>query len=63
MQYLTSREKEVLELIIQGNSNPKIAQMLNITVHTVKAHLQSIFNKLNVKNRVQAAVLASKTSG
>ena len=63
MQYLTSREKEVLELIIQGNSNPKIAQMLNITVHTVKAHLQSIFNKLNVKNRVQAAVLASKTFG
>ena len=60
MQYLTSREKEVLELIIQGNSNPKIAQMLNITVHTVKAHLQSIFNKLNVKNRVQAAVLAAK---
>ena len=60
MQYLTSREKEVLKLIIQGNSNPKIAQMLNITVYTVKAHLQSIFNKLNVKNRVQAAVLAAK---
>ncbi len=53
---LTEREKEVLELIIQGKSNPQIANELILSIHTVKAHLESIFKKLGVHNKVQAAV-------
>lgn len=55
---LTEREKEVLELIIQGKSNPQIANELILSIHTVKAHLESIFKKLGVHNKVQAAVYA-----
>lgn len=53
---LTEREKEVLELIVQGKSNPQIAKELVLSIHTVKAHLESIFKKLGVHNKVQAAV-------
>lgn len=53
---LTEREKEVLELIIQGKSNPQIANELVLSIHTVKAHLESIYKKLGVHNKVQAAV-------
>ena len=53
---LTEREKEVLELIIQGKSNPHIANELILSIHTVKAHLESIYKKLGVHNKVQAAV-------
>ncbi len=57
---LTARELQVLHLISAGYSNSQIAKILNITLHTVKAHVQAIFYKLQVKNRVQAAVIASK---
>ena len=53
---LTERENEVLELIIQGKSNPQIANELILSIHTVKAHLESIYKKLGVHNKVQAAV-------
>ena len=53
---LTEREKEVRELIIQGKSNPQIANELILSIHTVKAHLESIYKKLGVHNKVQAAV-------
>ena len=53
---LTEREKEVLELIIQGKSNPQIANELILSIHTVKAHLESIYKKLGVHNKVQAAI-------
>ena len=53
---LTEREKEVLELIVQGKSNPQIAKELVLSIHTVKAHLESIYKKLGVHNKVQAAV-------
>ena len=56
--YLTEREKEVLKYVAQGKSNPEIAKILVISVHTVKAHVCSVFQKLNVKDRVQAAVIA-----
>lgn len=55
---LTDREKEVLTLLAQGLNNTKIAQNLCVSVHTVKVHVASIFNKLCVKDRVQAAVKA-----
>lgn len=55
---LTEREKMVLKELVAGKSNPEIAERLFITVHTVKIHLENIYRKLNVCNRVQAAVYA-----
>jgi DNA-binding NarL/FixJ family response regulator len=55
---LTLREKEVLQLIVNGHSNKEIAGKLNITLRTVKAHVSSILIKLDVNDRTQAAVLA-----
>lgn len=55
---LTDREKEVLRLIIEGKSNVEIAKDLIISVHTAKAHVCSILQKLCVNDRVQAAVKA-----
>ena len=55
---LTSREFEVLKLLITGKSNNEIAQVLTVSVHTVKAHVCSILNKMSVGDRVQAAVKA-----
>jgi ATP/maltotriose-dependent transcriptional regulator MalT len=51
---LSNREKEVLELVIQGLNNKEIAQELYISEHTVKNHLTKIFQKLNVPDRTQA---------
>ena len=53
---LTKRELEVLELLIQGYSNTEISDKLMITKHTTKAHVASIFEKLEGNNRVQATV-------
>lgn len=53
---LTDREKQVLELIAQGDTNNEIGRHLFISPHTVKSHMINIFNKLNVSDRTQAAV-------
>lgn len=56
---LSRREKEVLTLLAQkGTSNRGIAEALHITENTVKAHLSSILEKMQVRNRQQAAILA-----
>ena len=55
---MTPREKEVLKRLVAGLSNKQIASELYISVHTVKAHLESIFEKTGTINRVQAAVFA-----
>ena len=55
---LTEREFEVLKLIVMGNSNTEIAQDLVVSVHTAKAHVCSILQKMAVNDRVQAAVKA-----
>lgn len=57
---LTKREIEVLNLAAQGYNNHVIAEKLFISTHTVKIHLENIFCKLEVHNRIQAAVLAIK---
>ena len=57
---LTNREKEVLTCLVEGYSNLEIAKKLYITVATVKAHMTAIFNKLGVKNRYQAVIVAIK---
>ncbi len=53
---LTPREAEVLELTAEGMTNPEVASRLNITVHAVKFHLGSVFRKLEVGNRTEAAI-------
>jgi len=55
---LTRREREVLELVAQGLSNKEIAKALVITTNTVKRHLKSIFEKLEVHTRAAAAAKA-----
>lgn len=57
---LTGKEKETLTLIMQGYQNKEIAKILCITIHTVKAHIASIYTKLGVHNKVQAVVIAIK---
>mgnify|MGYP000021518165 CR=1 FL=1 len=55
---LTSRERDVLRLIAQGRNNAEIAERLYIGIKTVKTHVSSIFSKLGVSDRTQAAVYA-----
>lgn len=57
---LTEREMEVLRLLVKGKSNTEIAKDLIVSVHTAKAHVCSILQKLCVDDRVQAAVKAIK---
>lgn len=59
---LTRREYDVLTLLVKGNSNKDIAGTMFISEKTVKNHLTSIFRKLGVKDRTQAAVYALKTN-
>ena len=55
---LTPREVEVLRLLSQGQTNPQIAQNLEVSRGTVKIHVQHIISKLGVSDRTQAAVRA-----
>ncbi|MDJ0596321.1 MAG: response regulator transcription factor [Pleurocapsa sp. MO_226.B13] len=56
---LSPREREVLKLIAQGLNNREIAKKLYISEKTVKNHVTSILSKLNLRDRTQAALLAS----
>lgn len=56
---LTMREAEILEHITEGCKNRTIAERLHISEHTVKYHIQNIFRKLNIKNRVEAVIYKS----
>ena len=57
---LTTRELEVLRLVVQGVRNSEIGQRLSITVKTVETHLTSIYGKLGVQSRAEAIALAQK---
>jgi DNA-binding NarL/FixJ family response regulator len=59
---LTRRQRDVLELIAQGRPNKLIADALNMSESTVKAHVKQIIKRLNVANRTQAALLATRTA-
>jgi len=50
---LTSAEKRVLQLLLKAYPNQEIADTLNITTRTVKAHTGNIYKKLGVKNRIE----------
>jgi len=57
---ITSREKEILELICEGNSNSEIAQQLNISDRTVEGHRANLLNKTESKNTASLAIFAVK---
>ncbi len=57
---LTRREKEILTHIACGASNKKIADELCISPHTVKCHIYNIYKKIDVSNRLEAALWAAK---
>ncbi|MEW2217712.1 response regulator transcription factor [Streptomyces sp. NPDC006990] len=60
---LTERERETAGAIAEGLDNPDIAQRLGISVATVKAHTSSLFAKLDLRNRVQVALLVRDAEG
>ena len=51
--HLTDRESELMEYALQGLSNEAIAEQMQISVNTVKKHFHNLYEKMNVKNRVQ----------
>lgn len=57
---LTDRELEVLRLIVDGYSNAEISEKLFVSIHTAKAHVCNILQKLSVDDRTQAAIKALK---
>ena len=57
---LTAREKQILKLITEGYSNVEIAKSLFVSVNTTKVHVASILQKLEVDDRLQAAIKALK---
>ena len=57
---LTTREAQILKLMTEGYSNMEIAQILVISINTTKAHVASILQKLEVDDRLQAALKALK---
>lgn len=57
---LTSREKEVLQLIAEGMTNPQIAQQLFISLHTVDSHRKNLLTKFEVNNTAGLIKLAAK---
>ena len=59
---LSERQREVLKLLAGGESNKEIGRNLNISAATVKAHLEALFRRLDVKNRTQAAMYYTRAT-
>jgi DNA-binding NarL/FixJ family response regulator len=57
---LNERQTQILKLISEGYSNKEIATRVHLSENTVKSHVQDIFAKLNVRNRVEAAITAAR---
>jgi DNA-binding NarL/FixJ family response regulator len=58
---LNASQVAILRLISRGHSNREIAADVHLSENTVKTHVQEIFRKLGVRNRVEAAILAGKS--
>lgn len=61
-QDLTSRERDILKLLVAGLSNPEIAERLNLSRSTVKTHVSHIIEKLGVNSRVEVVTLAIRNN-
>ncbi len=59
---LTNRELDVLTQMVEGRTNPEIADILSISRSTVKTHVSNILGKLNVTNRIEAVKLALESN-
>ncbi|MBX7489510.1 response regulator transcription factor [Qipengyuania sp. GH25] len=59
-QALTFREREILQLVAQGNSNKQIAHRLSLSEDTIKGHMKVIFAKLGASDRTHAVTLAAR---
>ncbi|EMF2373671.1 response regulator transcription factor [Salmonella enterica] len=59
---LSARQREILQMLAAGESNKQIGRALNISTGTVKAHLESLYRRLNVKNRTQAAMMLNESN-
>jgi DNA-binding NarL/FixJ family response regulator len=59
--YMTSREIEVVQLLVRGQSNAEIATQLGIQLQTVKNLLSALYAKLGVSTRLQLVLLALRT--
>lgn len=59
LPHLTPREKQILSILVQGRSNKEIGNKLDLSEKTIKHHLTNILQKLRVRNRVEAALMAS----
>ena len=62
LELLSNRELEVANLVKTGECNKRIASQLNISERTVKAHLTSIFNKLEIRDRLHLALFLKETN-
>lgn len=60
LEGLTARERDILQELAKGSSNKTIARALSLSEKTVKHHMTNILQKLRVRNRVEAALLAKK---
>ena len=60
---LTPRQTDVLELLLQGQSNKLIARALNLSVETIKDHVAAVLRTLNVSSRTQAVLAVSQRAG
>ncbi|EAU9944698.1 DNA-binding response regulator [Salmonella enterica subsp. enterica] len=59
---LSARQREILQILAAGESNKQIGRALNISTGTVKAHLESLYRRLDVKNRTQAAMMLNESN-
>ncbi|HHR3890830.1 TPA: response regulator transcription factor [Salmonella enterica] len=59
---LSARQREILQMLATGESNKQIGRALNISTGTVKAHLESLYRRLDVKNRTQAAMMLNESN-
>ena len=59
---LTERELQVMYYVAEGLNNYEVAERMYLSVHTIKAHLESIYLKLGVHNKIQALVYAIKNN-